>query len=78
VINLSGDTGGFIIPVVTLLWPLAGTGIETLARAVQSVRVTRLDPRTLVLALATRCRLRAPRPITRRPIKVETAAWRAS
>jgi hypothetical protein len=53
VINLSGDTGGFIIPVVTLLWPLAGTGIETLARAVQSFSVTRLDPRTLVLALAT-------------------------
>jgi hypothetical protein len=32
IINLSGDVHGFITPVVVLLWPIAGLGLEMLGR----------------------------------------------
>ena len=39
VVNLRGDTNGFITPAMALLWPLAGYGLDAIARWLQSFRV---------------------------------------
>jgi hypothetical protein len=39
VVNLRGDTNGFITPAMTLLWPLAGYGLDATARRLQSLRL---------------------------------------
>ena len=39
VVNLRGDTNGFITPAMALLWPLAGYGIDATAQWLQSFRV---------------------------------------
>jgi hypothetical protein len=39
VVNLRGDTNGFITPVVTLLWPVAGYGLDAAGRLLRSFRL---------------------------------------
>ncbi len=39
VVNLRGDTNGFITPAMALLWPLAGYGIDAAAQWLQSFRL---------------------------------------
>ncbi len=39
VVNLQGDTNGFITPVMALVWPIAGYGLDATARWLQSFRL---------------------------------------
>ena len=39
VVNLRGDTNGFITPVMALLWPVAGYGIDAVARVLRRFRL---------------------------------------
>jgi len=39
VVNLQGDTNGFITPLMPLLWPVAGYGVDAVARSLQSIRL---------------------------------------
>ncbi|MEO8078618.1 MAG: hypothetical protein ABI818_20000, partial [Acidobacteriota bacterium] len=52
VVNLSGDVKGFITPVMVLVWPIAGLGVDALSRWLTSPRTLRRTAGALALAAA--------------------------